>query len=152
MTGYRANVFRLGKEGLERVLGSLEARVMEEIWQLNRGVTVREVQAALAGEKSLSFNTIMTVMNRLVEKGLLRKKGTDGVNRYLAVQDRDQFMQNLVRGVASGLVKDFGDYAVAQFFAAILDKNPAALTELERLLKQVRERQVTGGDSQATMS
>lgn len=34
--------------------------------------TIRDVQTIVSEEEPLSFNTVMTVMNRLIEKGLLK--------------------------------------------------------------------------------
>lgn len=136
------NVFRLGKRGLERVLGSLESEVLEALWALGRPATAGEVRRALCLKRPLSFNTVMTVMNRLVEKGLLAKE-EGGATPYLyrPCYSREEFLNDLARGVAAGLVRDFGDYAVSQFLAALMDENPAALGELERLVQEARQRQ-----------
>lgn len=135
------NVFRLGKQGLERVLGSLESDVIEALWGLECPATVGDVQRRLRPERPLSFNTVMTVMNRLVEKRLLAKEGGAGPYLYRPCHSRDEFFNGLARGVAAGLVRDFGDYAVSQFLAALMDENPSALADLERLVQEARDRQ-----------
>lgn len=132
------NVFRLEKQGLERVLGSLEARIMDTVWNFDRPVTVGEVQRSLQGERCLTFNTVMTVMNRLVEKGLLIKEGGAGPYVYVSANDRNEFINGMARGVAAGLVRDFGDCAVSQFLAVLIDENPKALNELEQLIRKAR--------------
>ena len=40
---------------------------MEIVWS-NKGITIKEVQQKLSEESPVNFNTVMTVMNRLVEK------------------------------------------------------------------------------------
>ena len=128
--------FDLDYRGLARVLGELEAKILETIWDLGEA-TVKDVAAALGPEAHVK--TVMTVMNRLVEKGLLAKEGGPGPYRYRPCYSREAFLTELARGVASGLVRDFGDYAVSQFLAALVDEKPSALAELERLLREARE-------------
>lgn len=135
------NVFRLGKRGLERVLGSLESDVLEALWGLAQPATAGDVQRMLRPVRPLSFNTVMTVMNRLVEKGLLAKEGGASPYLYRPCYTREAFFNGLTRGVAAGLVRDFGDYAVSQFLAALIDENPSALADLERLVQEARQRQ-----------
>jgi hypothetical protein len=63
--------FNLDGSGLGRVLGTLEARILEAIWQ-EGPLTVREMAAALGPE--CHYKTILTVANRLVDKGLLLRE------------------------------------------------------------------------------
>lgn len=135
------NVFRLGKRGLERVLGSLESDVLEALWGLGQAATAGDVQRTLRPVRPLSFNTVMTVMNRLVEKGLLEKEGGASPYLYRPSYSREAFFNGLARGVAAGLVQDFGDYAVSQFLAALINEKPSALADLERLVHEARQRQ-----------
>ena len=46
---------------------------MEIVWS-NKGITIKEVQQKLSEESPVNFNTVMTVMNRLVEKLHLEKQ------------------------------------------------------------------------------
>jgi predicted transcriptional regulator len=65
------------EQGIEKVLGELEAKVMEIIWQ-KECASVREVCEELCdSHKQLSFNAIMTVMNRLEAKKILKKRKTN---------------------------------------------------------------------------
>ena len=43
---------------------------MEILWASK--TTIRDVQTIVSEEEPLSFNTVMTVMNRLIEKGSLK--------------------------------------------------------------------------------
>ena len=51
------------------------------------------------------YKTVMTVMNRLVEKGLLRRTRLGRAFVYEAAQPRAAFMDNISRQVALGLVR-----------------------------------------------
>ena len=130
--------FDLGKRGLSRVLGELAARIMDAVWRLGTA-TGNEICAALA--PGAHYKTVLTVANRLVEKGLLtREPGVGRAFRYQAVEERDAFLNRITGSVASGLIGDFGRPALAQLVQAVEDVDPAYLDELERL---VRERKGT---------
>ncbi len=62
----------LKKKGLQRILGKLEAVVMQEVWQLGEA-SVRQVYERLK-DKGLAYTTVMTVMSRLASKKILAKE------------------------------------------------------------------------------
>lgn len=130
--------FHLNEQGLQRVLGGLEAAVMEVLWK-HGPQTIAEVQKALLPQR-LAFNTVMTVLSRLVAKGLVTRRQPGGRRSvYGAALSKEAFVEGLIHDVAVGLVRDFGDYAVAQFVAALEREDPQRIAELEALLRRKRE-------------
>ena len=126
--------FNLGGHGLSRVLGELEARIMEAVWQLG-APTGKEMCDALG--PGSHYKTVLTVANRLVEKGVLIREPAHGrAFRYRAAEDRDAFLRRIASSVSSGLVGDFGQPALAQFVQAAEAVDPAYLDELERLVRE----------------
>ncbi len=129
--------FNLEGSGLTRVLGDLEARIMEAIWQL--GTPTGKELCVLLGP-NVHYKTILTVANRLVEKGLLIREPTaDRAFRYRAAESREAFLGRVTASVASGLVGDFGRHALAQFVEAAEAIDPVYLDELERLVRERKE-------------
>lgn len=129
--------FNLEGSGLTRVLGGLEARIMEAVWQ-GEAATVRDICAALG--PGAHYKTVMTVTNRLVEKGLLARERTgDRAYTYRPAVTRDAFLAQVTASVASGLVGDFGRQALAQLVRAAGEIDPAYLDELERLVRERKE-------------
>lgn len=127
--------FDLDAQGLARVVGELEARILEVVWA--RGtVTVREVTEALG--PSSHHKTIMTIMNRMVEKGLLNRQalGQGRTFTYNAASDRETFMSQVVSRVIAGLMTDFGQPTMAHFVDGIGSEQ---LAELEALIQRKRE-------------
>ena len=60
-----------------KALGELEERIMRAAWKRSSPVTVREVHEQLSKdpkERKLAYTTVMTVMDRLYRKGLLRRE------------------------------------------------------------------------------
>lgn len=126
--------FNLEGSGLTRVLGDLAAPIMEAVW---RGgvVTIKDICGDLGPDAN--YKTVMTVTNRLVDKGLLtRERGRDRAYRYRAAAGRDAFMERVVASVASGLLGDFGEQALAQLVRTADEIDPRYLDELERLVRE----------------
>lgn len=131
--------FSLVKHGLARVLGSLEAEVMEIIWQKNREITIREVWEEIRTIRPIAFNTVMTVMNRLTDKGLLQREPGREAHRFRAVQTKEQFLGNISRQVAEGLIRDFGKQAIAPFVEALEKVDPSYLRALEEYVQRQKD-------------
>jgi predicted transcriptional regulator len=120
-------------EDLSRVLGPLEAEVMQVMWSERGAMSVRAMLDRLnEGRRSpLAYTTVMTVMARLAEKEILRRE-RDG---------RGYLYETAVHDAASiavrGVVRDFGDAAIAGFVDEAR-ADPELRRRLERLLREER--------------
>ncbi|HEX6383244.1 MAG TPA: BlaI/MecI/CopY family transcriptional regulator [Anaerolineae bacterium] len=128
-------------QGAEKLLGELELEVMRVVWE--RGiVTVRDVLDALAEIRPLAYTTVMTVMTRLADKGLLAvdKKGKS--YRYHAVQTREEFEAQAVGQVVQSLISDFGgEVAISQFIEKLSAVDPDQLARLAEMVRLAQEEQ-----------
>lgn len=117
------------QDGLEKVLGPLEAEVVRAVWSAKGAVSVRDVLARLNRDRrdALAYTTVMTVMSRLAEKEILRRR-QDG-RAYLYESAATDAASIAVRN----LMRDFGESAVAQFVDEAR-ADPKLLRRLERLL------------------
>lgn len=116
---------------LEKLLGPLEAEVLEAVWQIGAPVAVRAVLDVLnAGRKPpLAYTTVMTVMSRLADKRVLVRESEGRTFVYeAAVSDAAELA---VRNV----VRDFGDAAVAHFVDAAR-ADPKLMRRLARLMRE----------------
>jgi predicted transcriptional regulator len=138
--GVRA--FRLGDSGLERVLGELEAPIMEAIWQAGEA-SIQELCDRLG--PAANYKTVMTVTNRLVQKGLLSRRRVSKAFVYSPVESRRAFLDRISRSVVAGLVRDFGTSAIAQFVDVVDEVAPEELEALEALIHRRVERGQAGG-------
>jgi predicted transcriptional regulator len=124
---------RLEESGLSKVLGFLEAEIMDVVWGKDLA-TVRETREALKKKKAYSFNTIMTVMNRLVEKKLLDKKEVGGSFAYSAAVKRETFTHDVTKSVVSAIVRDGALFQMAAFVEAIRECSEEDLASLRRMI------------------
>ena len=137
--------FRIHQEGLARVFGELEAKVMEAVWDLHEP-TVQAVCDYLG--PSYNYKTVMTVLNRLVEKEALTRQRVSRAFIYRPRQSREAFLCRVSRAIMGGLVRDFGSLAVAQFVETLDEIDPDQLAELERLVQERRRTPTEAGHGQ----
>ena len=78
------SVFRPDRPGIRKVLGDLEAEIMELIWArpTGQGTTVREVFEVLYERRRVAYTTAMNTMTRLAKKRLLRVEKRDQAYIY----------------------------------------------------------------------
>ena len=80
-------------------LGPLETRLMDVAWSAGRSLLVQEVVDRLGGA---NYKTVMTVLNRLVEKEMLTRELDGRAYRYLPTQEREAFLRAAADGVVRG--------------------------------------------------
>ncbi len=102
--------FRPSRSGLEMFWGKLEAKLLEIIWA-NDPVTVKRVHYFACKDDNYAYTTIMTIMNRLVGKGILSRTKEGHSFSYSPVMTREQFLDYAAEKVLSGLFEDFGSVA-----------------------------------------
>jgi predicted transcriptional regulator len=136
---------RLSAAGAGMLLGDLEHRVLEAAWALKRPVTARELHDRVARTHDVVYITSVTVANRLVEKGILRRVKQDDVFHYSATASREEFSERASRHVVQRIV-ELGSTAVAASLVDVLaERDPEELAELGRLVRRkLRERERDG--------
>jgi predicted transcriptional regulator len=120
---------------VERYLGSLEALVMRALWA-SPGLTVRDVALRLPRGRRRAYTTVMTVMNRLHEKGLLARKLADRAYVYSPKLNESEFLQDLTQKRVQSLIAEFGDVAVANFVGEVKQLGPEEFEKLRRLIEE----------------
>jgi predicted transcriptional regulator len=93
MDGGAGMAVRGGSQG-RRPAGALEAEVLAVLWAAETPLSPAQVQAAL---DDLAYNTVHTILTRLVEKGLLARVTLDGRPTYTPVKDAAQTAADQMR-------------------------------------------------------
>lgn len=132
---WHVSTFRPDRKGLRKVLGDLEADIMDIVWAWGTA-TVRQVHNRLNKDRPLAYTTVMTVMSRLADKGILNKDKAGAAFVYKPSTTRDAFMESAVREVITGLLGDFSTPAINQFVASIETVYPEKLNELAKLVAE----------------
>ncbi|HET7275304.1 MAG TPA: BlaI/MecI/CopY family transcriptional regulator [Longimicrobiaceae bacterium] len=126
---------RLSAEGLAKVLGDLEARVIRTMWAMGVAGSARAVHERVVEEHKVALLTVVTVLNKLVDKGILQREKRDGVFHYEARLTEEEFRAQVARRVVEGVLS-FGPEAVTASFVDVLaEQDPERLAVLERLIR-----------------
>lgn len=137
---YNKLVGRSGK-GAEKLLGELELAVMRIVWE-GETVTVREVLEKLTKTRPLAYTTVMTVMSRLADKGLLIANKQGKTYHYRSAYSREEFEAQAASQVVQSLITDFGgEIAISQFVEQLSAADPEQLARLAELAQQAQEEQ-----------
>jgi len=124
-------------DGLRKFLGELELAVMEVIW-MREQANVSDIVAALNEQgRALAYTSVMTVMNRLTEKGWLTTERQGKAYLYRAVHSREEAEAAAVGEAVRTLLRDFGDVAVAQFLKELDEIDPEHLARLAELARDM---------------
>lgn len=127
----------MGKEEkLGRVLGELESEIMEIIWSSPNLFTVRSVADSIQKKRKVAYTTVMTIMGRLVKKGLLKRKSNGAAYLYTSVYSKDKFLSRVSRQIIKNMITNFGDLAIANFSKEIEKIPPEKRRKLIAALKK----------------
>jgi predicted transcriptional regulator len=142
------NVVRTDRPGIRKVLGDLEAEVLEQIWTWpsDRGATVRDVFEILyerrltvstAERRRIAYTTIMNTMTRLAKKNFLRSEKVDQAYVYYPNFTQEEFVSRFVERMLEDLLVSFTG-ATLDGLAALSD--PQAVMRARQLLEEIARR------------
>lgn len=120
-----------------RPLGELEQTIMEAIWR-SGSASGREVFSILAKKRDLAYTTVMTVMNRLVDKGILDRKENGKQFVYRARFSKDAYEKRTSERIIRELIRSYGDLAIAQFVDTLDATDPKRLQYLKEKIRTLR--------------
>ncbi|MEO8880335.1 MAG: BlaI/MecI/CopY family transcriptional regulator [Gemmatimonadaceae bacterium] len=127
---------RLSAKGMAKVLGDLEARVLQTIWALGKPVSARVVHARVAKRHKVSPLTVITVLNKLVAKKVLAREKQDELLHYRAVLSEEAFLAVVSRRVVEGILSFEPDAVAASFVDVLAEQDPKRLEDLQRLIRR----------------
>jgi predicted transcriptional regulator len=126
----------MNKENI-KILGELESLIMEIVWQQEQS-SVRSVLLELEKKRKIAYTTVMTVMARLHDKGVLKRKmDKSGAFAYVSVKDKKSFLANASEKIIKNFLKEYGDVAVAQFIDIIETSNAGQSEEWKNKLRKL---------------
>lgn len=130
--------FKINESGLNRFFGPLEAKIMDILWNDDEK-TIKDVQQVLDQEKLTNFNTVMTVMNRLIEKGILQKRTEGRVSLYQPVQSRADFLNMQSKDLTNELMDEFGNVVISHMLNALEEADDDLVAKLEQKIKELKK-------------
>jgi predicted transcriptional regulator len=124
----------VGRDRDYEPLGELEFSVMDVVWKHAAPMTARDVCDRLKGRKERAYTTIMTTMDRLHRKGLLRRVKDGLAWRYEAVMSASGFSKALAESLATRILSAGEDTALSAFVDATANLDETLLDRLKQLI------------------
>ena len=100
------------------MLGPLEQEVLNTVWQkdcVRVNCVLAELNAHRSKNNQLAYTTIMTILTRLVEKGILKRKKQGRGFLYEAVNKKQCFIANVFKSLLDQFAKVYGKEAEDAF-------------------------------------
>ena len=128
-------------------LGDLERAVMDAIWSAvdagHPSVSVREVHDAIVARRRIAYTTVMTVMGRLADAGLLTQERSGRAYRYAPASSREALTAATMREQLQGMAGEDRRAAMLHFLD---DATADEIEDLKVALAQVEARHSGTGD------
>ena len=128
-------------------LGDLERAVMDAIWSAvdagHPSVSVREVHDAIVARRRIAYTTVMTVMGRLADAGLLTQERSGRAYRYAPASSREALTAATMREQLQGMGGEDRRAAMLHFLD---DATADEIADLKVALAQVEARHSGTGD------
>jgi len=121
-------------------LGPLELAVMQVLWKINGACTVNDVLLNLAGPSRYAYTTIMTTLNRLLNKGLVDRKFTGRQGYYTVNISEKQWQMERARMLVAMLLEAHGQQDQDALISGIVEgiDSEDVLNDLERCVRKRR--------------
>jgi predicted transcriptional regulator len=114
--------------------GDLQAEIMAAVWRLGEG-KVEEVRAQLPSRRRSAYNTVQTVMNRLVERGLLARQRRGNAYVYRPTLDEGDHLARAMQSRLSGASPTARRAALMNLLGSL---EPDELEELARMANRTK--------------
>jgi len=101
-------------------LGPLEQEVMKCVWQ-KKTCTAKDIVECLSQDRKIAYNTVQTIMTRLVDKGLLKRKLKGKTHVYKSAAKQKSVLFSLITQKMVGFTGQFGEEALIAFVDGLDD-------------------------------
>lgn len=124
-------------------LTKAEEQVMQAIWRIGQGFA-NEIVAAVNERSRMSnkevggeaaYNTVLTVVRILEQKGFVSHETFNRANRYYPLVGREEYAQQMLGRLTSSY---FGSSPRA-LVSFLVDKKEVSLSDLEALIKEMEK-------------
>jgi predicted transcriptional regulator len=114
-------------------LSTAEWELMHVVWNAGKPVTVRQVVDTAYPNGEKAYTTVQTLMNILVDKGLLTRVKKVRINQYAPTARREEIIHGSLSTIARRMFDgSFG--AMASFLVGSMHLKPEELARLRTIL------------------
>ena len=108
----------------------MELALLDALWERGQEATARELYEQVGAARKIVYTTVAKVLDRLVDKRLVRRRKSGRAYCYKPVAKRAETQRAMARTFIERLASDDPQPAVAALVGAIEDVSPELLEEL----------------------
>ena len=109
-------------------LTKAEEQVMQAIWKIEKGFA-NEIVAAV--ESDVAYNTVLTMVRILEQKGFVGHETFNRSNRYYPLISRDEYTQMIL----GRMTKNYFGSSARALVSFLVDRKEVSLEDLEAITK-----------------
>lgn len=120
----------------QHLVGELEYKVLKALWEQSPAsvaAVLKTVNARRRRRDQLAYTTVMTVLARLYDKGVLDRVKVGRGYAYTPRFDEPALVEHLGQREVDDLLDRFGSIALVQFAAALEKADPQTLQSIREL-------------------
>lgn len=103
---------------LKPIQGELQSQIMPVLWRIGTG-NVEQIRAALPTRYRSAYNTVQTVLNRLVERGLLARERGGQAYVYRPLVSEADYLSRSIATTLAGASSEARQIALAQLVGGL---------------------------------
>ena len=112
-----------------------EMEIMKIIWKENKQITTAEILEKLPKENSWKTTTVMTLVTRLIEKGILSVIKVGKLNHYSPKVTEEEYKSNQT----DVFLDDMFNGSVKSFIATLYNSRKISKQDISDLKKWIKE-------------
>ena len=126
------------KDGYGRLLGHLEQEILDVLW--SRGdATGKDIFDNIKRTREIALTTVLTVLERLTKKGLVKKVKGESFYVYKPAYTKDEFARKVSKEVLKSIFEISTNGASASFVDFLADTHPIELDKLAALIESKKK-------------
>lgn len=122
------------KDGSNKILGKLEQEILDSLWEKG-GLSGKEIHGSIKNSREVALTTVLTVIERLVKKGIVLKDKAKGIYVYKPAFSKDEFAKEFSQEIFRDIFEISASGAAASFIDLLADTDPAELETLSGLIE-----------------
>jgi BlaI family penicillinase repressor len=118
-------------------LTQVEWEIMESVWSLGNRTTARDVHNRTFPRGEKAYTTVQTIMNKLHEKGMLKKVKIGNVNFFSPTRSRGVMIKNEL----SFFISELFNGSVSEMANFLIDSNNLSLGEIQKIKNFIEQKE-----------
>lgn len=110
--------------------------MLRTVWDLGTPVPARVVHERVLEEHVVAPLTVITVLNKLVDKRILERHKAQDLFHYSARMSEAEFVAHASRRVVEGILSFQPEAIAASMVDVLAERDPEQLAELARLIRR----------------